>query len=573
MQNSMFQKAQTCLSINKIHGKIRWQIAFFLLAFPVLLMAQPTKPAKKGEIETEEIVIEKSRAITLPEAERNFEKVTTLAKKPENAAQKYEATDRNLKLADLNTKFRILQMTQEPAKESTGNYLKAALGNYMGIYGDAFFGSKRNDAFSWNARGKFLSFGKGPVNGNNSATQESLLSGNVKFIADALTASAGLEFKRDLYHFYGSGVKRDRKDIRQVFSTIALKTAFANNKTDSPLDYKLNLNVFNTKDAYNASEFEFNVNLDGKYRISDALSILTPSETYFTRLQDSGSVSRNLFRSKPQLQFSKDAFTVTAGLNIATQNDTTAAISKINIYPIFEAQVTIGKAFTVFGGFTGDVQRNYFRQIVGDNPFVNNRLQVFNASKISDLYGGIKRQLGGALSFDVRTSIAKYRNLYFFTNSLRDTTRFDLTYETGTTGVFNLSTEVAYDAGKKFRIAAKADFYKYTLKNLQQPWHRPTFTATVMGRFAATESLFFTTEIYYLGGIQAPKYVRNGNVVTEKAVQLDPIADVNLKTEYIFLEKFSAYLSLNNLLSSRYQRFQYYQNRGATAILGATFSF
>lgn len=569
----MFQKARTCPSVNEIHGKNRWPLILCLLAFPVLLMAQPTKPAKRGEIETEEIVIEKSRAITLPEAERNFEKVTTLARKPENAAQKYEATDRNLKLADLNTRFRILQMAQEPAPELAGNYLKAGLANYMGVYGDAFFGSRRNDAFSWNVRGKFLSFGRGPVNGNNSATQESLLGGNVKFITNALTASAGLEFRRDLYHFYGSGIRRDRRDIRQVFSTVALKTAFTNNNTDSPLDYRLDFNIFNTKDAYNASEFEFNINLDAKYKISDALRILAPSEMYLTRLQDSGSVSRNLFRSKPQLQFRTEAFMVTAGLNIAAQNDTGRIVPKLNFYPAIEAQLTVGEAFTVFGGFAGDVQRNYFRQLVGDNPFVNNRLQILNASKPFDLYGGIKRQLGGALSFDVRTSFAQYRNLHFFTNSLRDTARFDLVYETGTTRVLNLSTEVAYDAGKKFRIAAKADFYRYTLKNLQQPWHRPTFTATVIGRFAATESLFLTTEIYYLGGIQAPRYVRNGNVVTENAVQLDPITDINLKAEYIFLEKFSAYLSLNNLLSSRYQRFQYYQNRGATALLGVTFSF
>ena len=555
------------------NGGNHWQLAFLLLLLPSVLLAQTTKPAKKGEIETEEIVIEKSRAITLPEAERNFEKVTALAKKAENSPQKYEATDRNLKLADLNTKFRILQMTQEPPAQSTGNYLKAALGNYMGLYGDAFFGAKPNKTFSWNVRGKILSFGRGPVNGGNSATQESLVGGNVKFVTDIMTAAAGLEFRRDLYHFYGSGVKRDRKDIRQTFSTVAFKTAFTNNNTDSPLDYKLNFNVFNTKDAYNASEFEFNVNLDGKYRISDALTFLSPSETYFTRLQDSGSVSRNFFKTKPQLQFTKDAFTVTAGLNITTQNDTTKAINKINIYPIIEAQVTVGGAFTVFGGITGDLQRNYYRQIVNDNPFVNNRLQVFNASKTIDLYGGVKRQLGGALSFDVRTSIAKYKNLYFFTNSLRDSTRFDLTYETGLANVLNVSTELVYDAGKKFRIAGKVDFYKYTLKNLRQPWHRPTFTATVLGRFAATEKLSFTTEIYYLGGIQAPKYVRNGSMVTEKAVSLDPIVDMNLKAEYIFLEKFSAYLSLNNLLSSNYQRFQHYQNRRFTAMVGATYSF
>jgi hypothetical protein len=539
-----------------------------VLLFPAVLVAQqPKPPAKKGQIESEEIVIEKNRAITLPEAERNFEKVTVTAKKPDATTQPYQFTDRNLKLADLNTRFRILQMTQEPAKEVTGNYLKFGVGNYNNLYLDAFLGAKRSEMFSWNIRAKNQTFGTGPVNKANSGTQENFLAGNVKLFTSALTASAGLEYTRDRYYFYGTREKRDRDDIRQVFNTIALKTAFTNNNTDSPLDYKLNFNVHNLSDAFNASEFEVGINLDAKYKVTDEFRVLIPSDMYFTRLQDNGSVSRNLFRTKPQLQYTSDKFTITAGLNLVTQNDTAPSLSKVNLYPMAEAQVTIGEAFTVFGGFNGDMQRNYLRQIVNENPYVNDQLRVLNTSKVSDLYGGIKRQLGGALSFDVRASFARYKNMFFYVNSSRDSSRFDLVYNSDFTNVFNLSTEISYDAGKRFRIAGKADFYKYTVKNVEQPWHRPTFTATVLGRFAATESMFFTTEIYYLGGIQAKNFASN------REVSLDPIADINLKGEYVFLEKFSAYLSLNNLLSSQYQRFLYYPNRGITFVLGATYSF
>ncbi len=574
----MFQKRKTprIILIMKIFNKNKSAIcnpqsaiSCLVLLFPAILVAQqPTKPpANKGQIESEEIVIEKNRAITLPEAERNFEKITTTAKKPDASTQPYSFTDRNLKLTDLNTRFRILQMTQEPAKDVTGNYLKFGLGNYNNVYLDAFLGAKRSETFSWNIRAKNQTFGTGPVNKANSGTQENFLAGNVKLFTSDLTATAGLEYTRERYFFYGTREKRDRDEIRQVFNTIALKTAFTNNNTDSPLDYKLNFNVANISDSYNASEFEVGINLDAKYEISDVLRILAPTDMYFTRLQDNGSLSRNLFRVKPQLQFAGDNFIITAGLNVVTQNDTAPTLSKVNLYPVAEAQVTIGEVFTVFGGISGDMQRNYLRQIINENPYVNDRLQVLNTSKASEIYGGIKRQLGGALSFDVRASLARYKNMYFYVNSSRDSSRFDLIYNRDFTNVFNLSTELVYDAGKRFRIAGKADFYKYTVKNVEQPWHRPTFTATVLGRFAATENLFFNTEIYYLGGIQAK------NFATNRTLQLDPIADINLKGEYVFLEKFSAYLSLNNLLSSQYQRFLYYSNRGVTFVVGATYSF
>ncbi|MCU0352729.1 MAG: hypothetical protein MUD08_03170 [Cytophagales bacterium] len=541
---------------------------FASLFFPIVLLAQqPKPPVKKGQIESEEIVIEKNRAITLPEAERNFEKINITGKKPDATAQPYQFTDRNLKLADLNPRFRILQMNQETTPAPTGNFVKAGLGNYNSFYAEAFLGASRNDRFSWNVRAKNLAFGRGPVNGANSATLENMLAGQVRLVTEPITATAALEYTRDRYYFYGTRDRRDRSDIRQVISGLGLLTSFTNNIADAKLDYKLNFNIRNTTDAYNVREFEAAVNLDTKYRITDNLRVLVPTDLYFTRLQDDGSLSRNVARVKPQLQYRNETFTVTAGLNLVSQNDTTPNLSSINLYPVAEAQVTIAEAVTVFGGITGDMQRNTFRQIVDENPFVNSRLQIFNTSKSSEIYGGLKRQLGGALAFDVRASFARYRNMYFYVNSPRDSSRFDLIYNGDFTGVFNLSTELSYDAGKRFRISGKADFYRYNVENVEQPWHRPTFTATVVGRFAATDKLFFNTEVYYLGGIQARA------PVTNRAVSLDAIADLNLRGEYLFLEKFSAYLSLNNLLSSQYQRFLYYPNRGFTAMIGGSYSF
>ncbi len=539
---------------------------------PILVWSQP-KPPKKGQIDTEEIVIEKSRAITLAEAERNFEKITTLPKKAEATTQAYEFTDYTVKLPDLNSRFRVLQMPTETPKELTGNYVKLALGNWRSAYIDAFVGAKRKETFSWNAHAKILTFGSGPVHKINSATREALISGNMKYIAPALTAAVGLELKNELYHFYGTQQKQDRKDIRQSFNTVAFKTSFTNNVADSPLDYKLNFSIHNISDAYKADEFELGVSLDGRYKISESLTLLTPTDGYFAQQKDNGSIGRNMFRIKPQVRFTLDKFLITAGLNIVTQNDTTTALKKINLYPAIEAQMGLGELFTLFGGFTGDMQRNNFRQMVHENPFVNNELQVFNTDKAAELYGGIKRQLGGVLSFNARTSFGRYKNMGFFVNSVRDSSRFDIQYNTSNTTLLTVTTELGYDAGKNIRISGKADFYKYGGRDLDYAWHRPTFVATVLGKFAATEKLLFNTEIYYLGGIQARKTIRTPTTLTFEKVALDPVVDINLKAEYVFLEKFSGYLSLNNLLASQYQRYLYYPSRGFTIMIGGTYSF
>jgi hypothetical protein len=96
---------------------------------------QPGKtPRKTGEVEEAEVVIEKSRAITLPEADRNYEKIGNSVTKENPMLRPYQYTDYELKLADLNPKFRILQMPTDAAGEQTGNYVKAGLSNYMACW-------------------------------------------------------------------------------------------------------------------------------------------------------------------------------------------------------------------------------------------------------------------------------------------------------------------------------------------------------------------------------------------------------------------------------------------------------
>jgi hypothetical protein len=527
---------------------------------------QPKK--KTGEIEDAEIIIEKNREITLPEAERNFEKITTPARKPEQNVQKYDYNDRAVKLTDLNPKFRILQMPQEPAKELTGGLLKAGIASYVGNYLEGYYNSTQNKDFSYGAHVKHLSFGRGPVDKSNSSTSENFLGVHGKYFGGGLTAGGALEYSREKYNFYGykPGTDVSKDDIKQVFNTIAFKTNFTSNNVSSPLDYKLDVNLFNLTDRFNAKEFEFATNLRSKYSVSDAITAIVDADVSVTRLTDDGSIGRNLFRFHPAVKFGVDLLSINAGVNMVYQNDT-SGLHKLNMFPAVTAQFNFLDNFSLFGGLEGDIQRVTLRQLVNENPYLAPEVSVFNTNKARDIYAGLKGKLGGDLTFATRLGYAGYKNMYFYVNSETDTSKFALEYEEGFTNVLNFSGELSYNASEKLRLGVKADYYSYKLKNLDAAWHKPTFTASFLGRYNFIENLFFNTEIYYLGGITAKK------PFSDQKVQLDPIFDLNLKAEYLFLDKFSAFLSLNNIVSNKYQRFLNYPNRGFTVMLGATYSF
>jgi hypothetical protein len=524
---------------------------------------------ERGEIEDAEIVIEKNKAIELPEANRNFEKITAPVRQPDPVLQDYQYIDRNVRLPDLNPKFRVLQMPVEPAKKLTGNYIKGGLGNYLTTYLDGYFNSTRNADYSYGLRVKHLASSFGPVDRENSGNSENMLGVHGRYFAESLTAGAALEYTRERYNYYGYNQSKevDRDDIKQVYNTIALKTNFVNSNTKSPLDYRLDVNLFNLSDAYSAREFEIGGQFKGSYKVADNLSALLNTDLFFTRRTDSAAITRNFFRLKPAVQYKADAFTVTAGLNLVYENDTATDLSDVHIYPALQGEYVLFETFTLFGGFEGDMQRTTLRQFVRENPFLGQNIPLFHTNKARDIYAGIKGDLGGGLSFATRVGFAGYKNLYFFVNGNPDTSRFDIQYERDFTNVLNFIGELSYNYAEKFRLNLKADFAHYNRKGNEEAWHRPALTTTALGSYNFNNKLFLNTEIYYLGGIKARNFVSN------KTIDLDPILDLNIKADYLFFDKFSAFLSFNNLLSSKYQRYLYYPSRGLNILAGLTYTF
>jgi hypothetical protein len=524
---------------------------------------------ESGEIEDAEIIIEKNKALELPEANRNFEKITAPVRQPDPVLQDYQYIDRNVRLPDLNPKFRVLQMAVEPPKKLAGNYIKAGLGNYLTTYLDGYFNSTRNSDYSYGLRIKHLASGSGPVDKQNSGSSENMIGVHGRYFTDALTAGAALEYTRERYNYYGYNQNKevDREDIKQVYNTIAIKTNFVNSNSKSPLDYRLDVNLFNLSDAYSAKEFELGGQFKGSYKISDNLSALLNTDLFFTRRADSAAITRNFFRLKPAVQYKADALTLTAGLNFVYENDTTIDQSNIHIYPALQGEYVLFETFTLFAGFEGDMQRTTLRQFVKENPFLGQNIPLFHTNKSRDLYAGIKGDIGGGLAFATRVGFASYKNLYFFVNGNPDTSRFAIQYERDFTNVLNFIGELSYTYAEKFKLNLKADVAHYSRQSKEEAWHRPLLTTTLLGSYNFNNKLFLNTEIYYLGGIKARNFVSN------ETVDLDPILDLNIKADYLFFDKFSAFLSFNNLLSSKYQRYLYYPSRGLNILAGLTYTF
>ena len=248
-------------------------------------------------------------------------------------------------------------------------------------------------------------------------------------------------------------------------------------------------------------------------------------------------------------------------------NDTISDRSNVHVYPQLHAEFKVVDQLSAYGGFTGDMIRNTYRSMVQQNRYLGSDFVILNTNKAIEFYGGIKGSLNDKLSYDVRLAYQNYKYFNFYINAPLAPMEFVTAYDEDNTTVMNFKSELKYSKPEAFNLALSIDLNSYNLSNFDYAYHRPVMQSKVAGEYKITKNFNVKTDIFYISGLKSL------DVLTGESVKLDPIIDLNLGAEYCFNKKLSAFIELNNLLSKKYQYYQYYPVRGLNLMLGATYSF
>lgn len=556
-----------------------------LLLVSTLLPAQqqprPTRPVKEGEVDNQEITVEKSRKIELPPANRLFNKIPSVKPSAEQRKLTYEFEDRKLTIGDprINTAVLPPATTQADETPAYSNYVKLGAGNYSSFLGEGFVGYNALSNLALEGSLRHLSSAIGPVDGKNSAQSDTRLRVTGKYLTDAFKFQADLGFDRSAYRFYGYSREFAARPafnpdaLRQRLNTVNFKVGIENANSDNAIDYTLRTGITNLRDLFNASETEWATNFTGSLGITDNVFALVAADAYVTQRTDGPLVdNRNLFRVKPTFKYtngpsSQPLLTVTAGLNAVNETDQRRGINSTRAFPVVDVDVAPVANIHFFAGVDGDINRNTLRSFLTDNKWLAPEVQLLNTVKSLDIYGGSKGALGGGFSYEGKVSYARYRNFSTFNNSLPDTTKFTILYDGGTSRVLTLSGQLAYAQKDKFRSTLKADFFRYDLDRLAEAWGRPRLAGTWTNSYILNKKLFVTADLYVYEGI------KNRNLVSGLTYTLKPIYDANLKIDYFLGRQVSAFVSLNNIFGQNYQRYLYYKQQGLNFLGGISYSF
>ena len=525
----------------------------------------------EGEIEKVEIEIVKERQIVLPKANRNFEKVPPRPVEPIKPEITYDFKNLNFIASDYNPSIRPLRLQQEQIAKLYGNYLSAGFGNYASPLLEAYLTNKRSKDKFYGLRFFHQSYGTGPVDKENSSSGNTELSLFGKAFSRYGTTAGFLKFENFRNRFYGylpDPLINQSPEV-QGYLIVSLGGSIENPK-NSDFNYKLSGGFSYLDDKFKASESEVSLALESNYNLTEQSKIIINSEYYLIARKDElvEAKPRHIFKVKPAYQFMViDNLKLTAGLNVALENDTIGKSKSFHVYPHLKAEYQLSKSVEVYAALTGDVDKVSLHTLAHENPWLDANIGIFNTNRTMEFLGGLQGKLGSKMAFGTGVSLANLKDLYFYKNNAADRARFITVYDEGNTQRTNLFGELSFSQTDKVRFSLRGDLFGYSTDKVEAAWHRPTYRMTVNSSFNIVNKFLINADLMTQGGAKAL------NVDTNTVLTLDPAFDLNLRLNYFVSPQFSVFLKGSNLLANEYQLYLNYPVRGLQILGGLTYVF
>ncbi len=552
-------------------------LTLFILTMSVSIISIAQEKVKEkekwgeGEIEKVEIEIVKERQITLPKANRNFEKIPPRPAEPIKPEITYDFKNLNFITSDYNPSIRPLRLQQEPISKLYGNHISGGFGNYASPFLEAAITNKRSKDKFYGAKFFHQSYGTGPVDKKNSASGNTDFSFFGKSFGKNGTTGGFVKFEsfRNSFYGYAQDPLLEQKPQKQGYSIISLGGTIENPK-NADFNYKLSGGFSYLYDKFKATESEVSLGFASDYNLTEESRIIINSEYYLITRKDAlvEAKPRHIFKVQPAYQFSViENLKLTAGLNVALENDTIGKDKAFHVYPNVKAEYQLSKSVEVYAGLSGDIDKVSLNTLAHGNPWLDANIGVYNTNRTFDFSGGLKGKLGSKVAFGTGVSFTNLKDLFFYMNNPVDRARFITVYDEGNTQRTNLFGELSFSQTDKVRVLLRGDLFGYSTDQVAAAWHRPTYRMTLNSSFNIVDKFLINADLLTQGGAKAFD-VDNNTTVT-----LSPAFDLNLKLNYFVSPQFSVFIKGSNLLNNQYQLYLNYPVRGLQVLGGLTYMF
>lgn len=353
-----------------------------------------------------------------------------------------------------------------------------------------------------------------------------------------------------------------RKDLKQNFQNIGTAIDFANTKpTKNDWNYDFATDYYYYWSRTGGNEWHIAPGL----LLAKTVNKIHTGSLYIggdinQYNEDSVSSFNYIVHVKPMYSIKQDKWSLHAGFDVAPTD------SMVYFLPDIEAHYNlIGEYVVPFAGIKGEINKNNFKTLSTENPFLN-RNQPIAYSSIIDLHGGIKGSVGNHLSFLIRIADRLVDHLALYNPDSNDVTHYDVSFAEDA-NVFNVHGELGYKESERLNILLGGDYNAYTLDFGSPAYGLPTQKISLKAEYNIQNKILINASVY---AANKTHYRLPSDSVDNS---LKGHIDVNLGLIYNYKKNFGAFLQFSNITASAYNRWFNYPGYGFGLMGGLILKF
>ncbi len=476
----------------------------------------------------------------------------------------YNLQPKLLNLPFVPADIRPVAMLKETPDATQNNYFKAGFGTQL----SPFFSLNVNTGVSEKREAGLYAMHQGASGVLNfQKFSDNVIQTHYKkfFKKSAVTLHADYESTSRYFYGYDHSdtlFNFKRTDVKQNFQNFGANYDFTNTKPT-----KNNWNYDFTADYY----YYWNRTGGNEWHIAPGLLLgKTVNKIHTGSLylgydiiqynEDSVSSFNHIIHIKPMYSIKQDKWSLHAGFDIAPTDST------VYFLPDVEAHYNlIGEYVVPFAGVTGEINKNNFKTLSTENPFLNKN-QPLAYSKLIDIHGGIKGSVGNHFSFLVRLADQLVDHLALYNPDSTSVTHYDVSFAENA-NVFIVHGELGYKESERLNLLLAGDYNTYTLDFSGVPYGLPTQKISFKAEYNIQNKILINASVY---GANKTYYRLPTDTVDQS---LKGHVDVNLGLIYNYKKNFGAFLQFSNLTASAYPRWFNYPNYGFGLMGGLILKF
>lgn len=494
-----------------------------------------------------------------------------------------------------NTKFKVSPLKPANLKiiDQLPKYYRAYVLGGFGLYAspkaEFYFNSLRNRNWNYGVEAKHFSGNGGIKNVPSSSwgnTDASVWA--TRYLKkSAVTFKGG--YTNNIVHYYGGTQNLDsvltKDQIVQKVNSADIKMSMRSFfKDTSKINYIVNARYKYLKDHYETSEHRGRLDghilgsyLNQYYDLgiiadyNNTSSIYTSLGTEINDSLPSNSQINTVVGINPAVDLHGDKWKVLAGVNMYFNN------TKFHFYPRAEAYYELfNKIFIPYVGVNGEIKKKTFGEFYKENPYVISSTLIKNTNQKIYLYAGLRGRASNRISFDVRFSHEQVEDMGLFVNDTLYSyqNRFSIRYDK--VKVNQIYGAIKYDNLDKLSVTLSGNYFNYQTTNELYAWHKPNMNIDLSINYNLSNKFLVGLSFYYVGKRKAASLLPVEGVTANHGiypVELSSYVDANLNFEYRYTQRLSGFITINNLFSSKYDKWYLYQVQPFFALIGASYSF